>query len=233
VSNAGQFVKIFNELSAHLCGVTGLDAGASFSRLVETAAKENTTVRKHASRLKTFGKLRNAIVHDEGYPLEIIAEPVEHAVAEFNAIVEEIRSPALVFPRFQAVVRCFAPEDWLLEVLQYMKEQGYSQVAVRQEGSLRLLTTEGVARYAAEWTPWDPERFQNARVYDALACDLPDGFLIVSAKQSVDDAREAFATELGRGQARLYALLITPSGTETEAPIGIITPWDFLVPPHA
>jgi len=233
MSNADEFIRVFNELSAHLCAFTGLESGVSFSRLVDAAASKSATARKHASRLKAFGRLRNAIVHHEGYPPEIVAEPIDRALTDFKAMAAEVRTPELVIPRFQAEVRCFAPNEPLPTVLEYMRQHDYSQVAVRQEGRLRLLTTEGVARYFSEWTPWDPERTQYADVRDVLQYDLPDGFLILSSSQTVDDAREAFATELGRGQVRLYALLITASGDAREEPIGIVTPWDFLVLNHA
>jgi CBS domain-containing protein len=232
MSNADEFIRVFNELSAFLCTVAGRDSGVPFSQLVEAAAGRSATVRKYANRLRAFGRLRNAIVHHEGYPPEIIAEPIDRALTDFKAVAAEVRAPELVIPRFQVGVRCFALNEPLRTVLEYMRQHDYSQVAVRQDGRLRLLTTEGVARYFSEWPPWDPKGTQYAYVGDALQYDLPDGFLILNSNQTVDDAREAFATELGRGQARLYALLITPGGGATEEPIGIVTPWDLLVPKH-
>jgi CBS domain-containing protein len=233
MSNADEFIRLFNDLSAHLCGLTGLDQGTPFWRLVDEAGKKNATVKKHAGQVKALGKLRNAIVHHERFPPEVVAEPNDRALGDFRAIAHDVMAPELVMPRFRAEVRCFKPHDWLDLALQHMREHAYSQVAVRDEGRLRLLTTEGVALWFAARPVWDPDSVQHATIRDALNHDLPDGFLILRANQSIDDARDAFATELGRGQVRLYALLITPSGDPTEEPIGIVTPWDLLAPQDA
>lgn len=227
MTRADEFLQLCNGLSAHLCRVANLDPGTSFSRLVDAAAKRNATVKKYESRLKALGKLRNAIVHHEDYPPDVIAEPSAGAVAQFSSIADAIRSPVPVIPRFRREVRCFLPSDPLSEVLGYMHDRDYSQVAIRADGSLRLLTTEGVARWFAAHGAVADDLCHPA-VADALRYDLSDGFMIFSATQSIDEARQAFATELDRGQARLYALLITESAAATEEPLGIITPWDLL-----
>lgn len=229
MKRADEFLSLYNRLEEHLCGVANSGPGRGFSQLVDTVAQTNPTVRRWSVRLKTFGKLRNAIVHDSGYPPEVIAEPSSRTLSTFRAIFEEVVNPKRLVPTFSRGVRCFTPGDSLQSVLAFMHKHDYSQVAVRVDGRLCGLSAEGVARWVAGLPDVGGDALPRATVADALRYEVPDGFLCMSANHTVDDAREAFATELLRGKPRLYAILVTQNGTDHEDPLGIVTPWDLLV----
>ena len=228
MTRVDEFLAMFNRLAEHLSRLSGQEPGTSFSKLVERASLLNPTIKRHQFRLKAFGRLRNAIVHGASYPYEVVAEPTDGTLRGLGDLVKEVLTPAPLIPAFQREVRCFAPDDALAPVLHYMRENLFSQVAVRVEGRLQLLTSEGIAWWFAEAEGNPRRRGPDGTVRDALALEESEAFVILSQDSTVDHAREAFASEIDRGQPRLYAILITATGKATEDPLGIVTPWDLL-----
>lgn len=209
-------------------GLTGLGVDASFSQLVDCASGKNAAVRMEGARLKDYGDLRNAIVHHRAYPREIIAEPSEEVVARFRKVVESVLSPKLLIPTFQREVKCFAPNDPLAEALRYMGANDYSQVVVRMEKRLSLLTVEGIASWLERNVAEDIISVRDARIADVHTFEAPNGHVIMRRNDTVYEARGAFARAIEEGRPRLFAIIVTQSGKETEAPLGIVTPWDLL-----
>jgi CBS domain-containing protein len=133
-----------------------------------------------------------------------------------------------LIPRFAKYLWCFSPDEHLVTALDYMRENDFSQIVVRQEGQLTVLTTEGTAGWLERHAHARPLSLAEARVGDALAHDVPDSAMVMGAAHSVADALAAFTGFLKQGRPRLYAIIITERGTHREEPIGIVTPWDLL-----
>lgn len=227
-SRADAFIRLFNEIDQHLRETTGLPRHFSFGRLVDEAAVSDATLRQYAGQLKDYAMLRNAIVHHEAYPDEIIAEPNARALAEFESAVTAVVRPERLIPRFARKLRIFKPAEPMVDALQYMREHSYAQVVVAAEAGLRLLTVEGVAR----WVERQAERGRidvgDATVAQALALEPPGTFLLMARELTIADAREAFQRSIMRRQPRLYALIVTG---EAGQPLGIVTPWDLFASP--
>jgi len=178
--------------------------------------------------LKDYGDLRNTIVHHRSYPREIIAEPTEVTLVRFAEVVRHVLSPERLIPSFQKDVQCFSPSDQLVSVLRYMRQNDFSQVAIRKDGELSLLTTEGIARWFEGQAEEDIISVTAATVEEALAHDIPDSLEIMSRDHTIYEARETFASALKNRRPRLFAILITETGKRTEQPLGVVTPWDLL-----
>lgn len=228
VSNAKEFLKLYNELTDYLRVITRADRSVPYTKLVDRAAEIDAPTKRVSNRLKDYGDLRNAIVHHREYPEEIIAEPINDAVIQFRTIVEEIRSPKKVIPTFERTVQTFAASEPLAKALSFMLESDFSQIPVVRDGTLTLLTVEGIAKWLEDQARHDSVVISEATIEDALRKDITSTFLVMSSDHNVYDAREAFATSLERGRPRLFAILITRSGDPRDRPIGIITPWDLL-----
>jgi len=228
MDRADKFVLLFNQISERLSQLANVDRHEPFYRVVDLAAQKSPAVQKQAAQLKKYGDLRNAIVHDPSYPGEKFAEPTDAALARFETIVNKIVSPKQLFPIFQSNIRCFAPNEPLVAALLYMKDNDFSQVVVQEDGALSLLSVEGIAGWLAQEAKEDIISIAAAKVKDALACDIPDNFRVMSRYETVYHAQEAFAKALDHKKPRLLAIIITQNGKPTEKPIGIVTPWDLL-----
>lgn len=229
MSRADRFVQLYNELSQLLKERLGVDRHLPFYNLVAQAARTDPTVRRWESKLRSFGDLRNAIVHDEQYPLEIIAEPSEKAVEEFERIVHMIRTPPRLLPRYQREVVCFHAAEPLSRVLAYMARHDYSQVVLRLcANRLGLLTAEGITRWLEHNVRHDLISLEDAAVVDVLPFEDEETFVVLGGNHTVYDAEDAFVQAIYQKRPRLYAVIVTETGNAAEAPLGIVTPWDLI-----
>ncbi len=230
MDRAQQFIQLYNQLSRYLRQHADADSNLPFYQLIRAVSTTHSTVKRYLSDLREYGDLRNAIVHNETYPQQVIAEPTEETITRFTRIVENITAPKRVIPTFQSNVRIFPAQGPLTEALGYMKNNEFSQVIVQTQNGLSLLSIEGIALWFAEQQ--QPQmNVARVTISDALAHEHPDNALFLARNATVDDARAAFSETLERTHPRLLAILLTQNGKRTEQPLGIITPWDLLQEP--
>ena len=120
MDRAQQFIQLYNQLSRYLREHSDSDLNLPFYQLIRTVSTTHSTVRRYLADLKEYGDLRNAIVHNQTYPQEVIAEPTEATITHFTRIVDSITAPKRLLPAFQRQVRVFSTEDLLLEALGYI-----------------------------------------------------------------------------------------------------------------
>ena len=63
ISNASRFLHSYNRIEAQLKLIHGVKAAMNFTDLVKKCSDVDITVRRYATELIDYGKLRNAIVH--------------------------------------------------------------------------------------------------------------------------------------------------------------------------
>lgn len=228
MSNSLEFVRLYNETAEWLCKLTNSAPRTRFYALVDRAAEANNVVKRYSGALKRFGDLRNAIVHDGQFPDRIVAEVHPDVLEEFRRIVELIKAPPKVIPRFRREVRVFGAGERLTECLRYMKDHDYSQVVVNDGRGHRLLSHEGIARWLGEAVSAGKEGMFDARLKDVLKCELPESCAYLSQRATVFDALDILEHAIERQTPRVHAILITSTGDPAEPPLGIITPWDLI-----
>ena len=226
--NRGQrFIQLYNQLSRYLREHSGADGNLPFYQLIKAASITHSTVRRYLADLKEYGDLRNAIVHNQTYPQQIIAEPTEETMTHFTRIVENITAPQPLIPTFQRNIHLFSPQALLVEAIDYMRFKEFSQVVVQSKDGLSLLSLESIALWFAEQLKANMSIAQIS-IADALAHEHTDIVVFMARNALMDDAREAFSGTLSRTHPRLMAIIITNTGKRIEQPLGIITPWDLL-----
>jgi predicted transcriptional regulator len=223
------FLTLYQKLDEYLRRNAGQARDLSFAQRLDALAQKHPMLRRNAAKLKDYGDLRNALVHHRDPGGGWIAEPSERTLQEFEQIVQAILLPQKLIPRFQKLdIRLFSPQDPLVTALQHMREHDYSQVVVRIEGKLSLLTVEGIARWLEEQAQEDIISVREAIIRDARRYEQAENVSIMSRDQTVNDAMEIFMLAIEQRKPRIYALLITERGKATERLQGIVTPWDLL-----
>ena len=200
----------------------------SFSYLVEQAAKQNSLIRQKAERLKSFGRLRNAIQHGSGLNGEAIAEPHDKIVEEIIDIEEKLRSPKRMNHFFREVYS-LTGTDSMSKMLQLVHEFQYSQFPVfNSEGEfISLVTESGITNWLASNVKDDLISFEETRVSDLLSVDeLAETYRFISRITTIYEAKDYFLQAANEGR-KLEALLITESGKSNQALLGIVTHWDL------
>lgn len=222
------FIELYNQLNGHLAKITGKSDRTPFYELVDYAAPLNGKVQRELIRLKKFGDLRNIIVHWLNYPREIIAEPTEPALNQFQGIVTSIIAPKKV-DNYVKQLRVFTPNESLRNALQFMRENDFSQVIVEKDGQVALLTTEGIARWVEKKVDQEYIIDSEATVGNVLEEDIPNSYELIGRTNTIDDVQMLFTKSIEEGYPRLFAVIITQNGKPTEKPLGIITPWDLML----
>jgi len=187
MDRAQQFIQLYNQLSRYLRQHADADSNLPFYQLIKYVATTHSTVRRYLMDLREYSDLRNAIVHNETYPQQVIAEPTEETLIHFTRIVQSITAPKRLIPTFQSTLHVFSVQEPLSEALGYMKNNEFSQVVVQGKGGLSLPSIEGVALWFAEQL--QPEmNIARVTIADALAHEHPDNVLFLARTALVDDA---------------------------------------------
>lgn len=222
------FLDRFHNIETMLRQQLRQEEHISFSYLVEQAAKQNSLIRQKAERLKSFGRLRNAIQHGSGLNGEAIAEPHDKIVEEIIDIEEKLRSPKRMNHFFREVYS-LTGTDSMSKMLQLVHEFQYSQFPVfNSEGEfISLVTESGIANWLASNVKDDLISFEETRVSDLLSVDeLAETYRFISRITTVYEAKDYFLQAANEGR-KLEALLITESGKSNQALLGIVTHWDL------
>lgn len=224
---ADEFVELYNQAADYLGQKIGENTWSSFYQLIDRAETAQLLSRPDARRLRRYGDLRNPIVHDPRYPSQVIAEPTPETIAEFAAILQRIIAPRRL-SSFRRQLQLFSKADKLAAALSYMREHDYSQVLVRDNSALALLTAEGITKWLEEQIEQDIISLADATIGDALVWESTTNFKVMGLSATVDMAQDAFASAVELGNPQLIAIVITQNGRLHEAPLGIITPWDII-----
>ena len=153
--NASRFISAYNRLDQGLREIYSIKKNLNFADMIRKVAGVNTVVLKFEDELISYGRLRNAIVHNSKEDA-IIAEPNIEVVEKLEKIARTINTP----PR---VVDCIRPrkvftasgETPLKDVIREMKAVGYSVIPVYIAQTLvgvinRKMVVEGIGKFIEE-----------------------------------------------------------------------------------
>jgi CBS domain-containing protein len=227
-----EFLALYNQLDAHLRETIGGDRGPGFMKLVRRAADRNAAVRAHLGRIHEYAELRNAIVHDDEMQKGILADPRREALEDFRSLVESITAPRKLLSVCSTDIVVHDPHEPLSRALSLMRSKGYAQVVVKTGDEYGILSVEGVARWLEHRAEQDAISMVDVTVGDATAHEPPSTVEFLDRDATVYDGYELFQTAERRRHARVFAILITETGSRTERPIGIATLWDLLQLPN-
>ncbi len=226
LSRGERFRRAFLAIDKHLRQLTELSDKEPFAFVMHKARSYSPLVSRRWQDLEAIRKLRNAIVHDT---YGLLAEPTDKAVQ----LVEEIRDLLLEPPRvdtspFLSEVITISLEAPVAEAVRVMHEKDFSQLpVVGQKGIVGLLTTSTIARWLGTQVAEDIFSLTETAVAEVLQYKEEDEtWKCIPRHSTLVEAVEFFEQELHQGH-RPVALIITHSGKQHEAPLGIITPWDL------
>ena len=129
-----------------------------------------------------------------------------------------------LLPRFQRAIMVHDADYGIRGVLKEMDKEDYSQVVVRVEGRLRLLTHEGLGRLMADAWNDDYVDLKHMGIGDLLRYEPPGTMVVMVGDRTVTEAKEVFTRVTS---PRVFAIVVTDSGDDQGRPLGIVTPWDL------
>ncbi len=221
------FLDRFNELEQFLRESTNSRRNVPFGETVSRAARDQSAVRHFSRDLKEWADLRNAVVHEHPRG-RIIAEVTPDALTEFESIVDRITAPPAVYPAYKRDIRVFEMNESLIDAIQDLWNERHSQIIVRHEGRLKLLSFAGITRWMASHLQGTTVDLDGATIGDAMAYEEDGGIAFLPRTATLYDARERFQMFPEREKQRLRAIVITENGKTTESPLGLLTASDLL-----
>ncbi|MCH7848837.1 MAG: CBS domain-containing protein [Planctomycetes bacterium] len=197
-----------------------------FAAKVRIAANRYRRLGKYVDFLLEIGDLRNAIVHNRTDQDYYIAVPNEDTVTKLEAIEQRMFSPPSVSPQFVRKVITLRADQSLVDVLELVRNDGYSRYPVYEDKRfVGLLTTNGLARWMAEHAKTGrlDVDLREVSIEEVVAADhRKDSVAFVARSALLDDVDAMFSDH-----KPLEAVIITEHGKPHETPIGLISPADI------
>jgi predicted transcriptional regulator len=220
------FEADYNAIDHFLRRALGNEKQTSFSHLVREFSRRHPGWRD-GDLLSTVAEIRNAIVHGKTEAYRYVAVPAPAIIDQLRVCRDRLIHPARAIPTFQRKVQTVSVDDSLAAILKIVNQRQYSQFPVYGAQQFRgLLTENGIVRWLAQHVSATLSLvdLEDVRVRDVLRNEEKrKTYHFVPRDCRVDYLSGLFVTyEL------LEAVLITASGKESEALLGIATPWDVF-----
>jgi predicted transcriptional regulator len=219
------FLDAYALIETELRRRANADRQDSLAGIIKRLARDDRLVRRYQDDLLTYHELRNVVVHErrDGRP---IAEPLPTAVEELQRIGSVLTNPPRLDSHFQGDVTTCGQKDTIGSVAKLMWHGNFSQVPVLEADRVHaLLTAETIARWYA--ATLDVDYVADDSVGEALPhTEDPRHLQLLGRHSTVIDALAVFDEALQAGYS-VDAIVITHSGSATDSPIGIVTPFDI------
>ena len=215
IKNSTRFIEAYNTIETEMEKRLKMDRRIGFSERVRRLAGYDPFFKRYRRVLEEFADLRNAIIH-ERIDGEVIAEPHEKVVLQFEHIAQLLTQPTLIKEKYMRKVDiCFSDEK-VLDVAKLMISKSFSQIPVydRTHRFVGMLTTDTMMRY---------QILNNRSLEGVSAADvLPSGkdvqrVAFLSPEHSLIDVVDLFEQAMGKGN-KLYVVLITKNANRDHLP---------------
>lgn len=220
-----RFLAAFNSLEQFLrkkYGVAPQDGFAGCVERLTLAIGRNETT----DFLPQAAQLRNVLIHTYRSPYGYVAAPNPEVVEKLEVIYKDLRHPQQIGQKYSKQVRTVSIDESIESVLRKISEYDISQFPVYADTTFKgLLTENGITRWLARHVTQESIiELKDETVRSALhEEENRAAYKFVSTNLWLAIARKEFADH-----RLLEALLITQTGKNTEALVGIMTRWDAV-----
>ena len=225
-TNAQRFIAAYNNIDYALKTRYNFSRTTGFSDLIRKTVRLNYIVRKHEDDLIDYGRLRNAIVHNnDDY---VIAEPHDNVVENIERIEKLLTTPPRALHHVRRDVLTVDANKTMYEVITLITTSKYSNIPVYNNGELigiangqKILDSFGQFLLSGG----KADVFLNhVKIEDMLSHIENSNYYSVAPKEcTVGQALDAF-----QDNSKLLAILITKTGDNKGLPLGIITRADVV-----
>lgn len=227
-SNAMRFLSAFNNIDYAIKTRYNMNRSMGFSEAVRKAVAFNFTIRKYEDDLISYGRLRNAIVHDNSDV--VIAEPHIDVVEKIEKIERLLTTPPraleTVARRDVLTVHC---SKSMREVILLIASSNYSNIPVFNDDNEIIGIANGqkiLDSFGKFLLSGGKEKafLDSVKIEDMLSKIENSNYYAFANK----DITVEQALSLFHQNSRLLAVLVTENGGAKEKPLGIMTGSDVL-----
>lgn len=225
-TNAERFIAAYNRLDKTIRDIYNFKPALTFSDVIRKATEVNYVIKKFEDDLIDYGRLRNSIVHRSSD--QTIAEPHDEVVEKMEQIVRLVTTPPQAMHSIvNRSVFIADGEVSFKSILIEMQKNGYSNVPIYLGETLvgvlnRKMIVDAIGE--AAFTQKDIDKFLEERIVDCVSVlDANNHYEVVSGTVTIDNLLYMF-----QQNRKLSTVIITPKGTYTEKPIGIVVTADII-----
>jgi phosphotransacetylase len=229
LTNSKRFIEAYNSIDYALKTRYNLNRSMGFSDLIRKTSALNYVVRKYEDDLVDYGRLRNAIIHNNNDDF-VIAEPHESVVENIEHIARLILKPPIALETVaEKDVYIAYKGRSMREIIIAIAGTGYSNIPVYDDNKeligvangQKILTSFGqflIKGGKAE------AYLDNVQIEDMLSSTSASNYYSVKqADCTVEEAIEEF-----NKNHKLLAILFTKKGEADELPLGIMTTGNLI-----
>lgn len=221
--NSKRFIDAYNNIDYALKTRYNLNRAMGFSDLIRKSVSMNYVVRKYEDDLIDYGRLRNAIVHNNNEDF-VIAEPHDSVVENIEHIEKLLTTPprAIDTVARKNVLIVYAGTS-MRDVIITMAKSNFSNLPVYKGKELigvangqKILTSMGQYMMAGGKCS---SFLDNVQIEDMLSSlDNSNYYCVKPIDCTVEEALQEYDKN-----HKLLAILFTKKGTPSELPVGIMT----------
>lgn len=225
-TNSQRFIAAYNNIDYTLKARYNFNRSMGFSDLIRRTVVLNYVVRKNEEALIDYGRLRNAIVHNNDE--FVIAEPHDEVVKDIERIEKLITAPPKALDFVRRDVLTVDSGKTMEEVITLMASSKYSNIPVLRQNEIvgvangqKILESFGQFLLAGGKAD---VYLTHVKIEDMLSkIESSNYYEIAPAALTIEEALDKF-----HDNSKLLAILLTKSGGATEAPLGIVTRYDAM-----
>lgn len=227
-SNAKRFLDAYNNIDYALKVRYDLNRAMGFSDLIRRSVSVNYVIRKYENDLIDYGRLRNAIIHNNNEDF-VIAEPHIEVVEKIEHIERLLTMPpkAMDTVARRDVLTTEAGQS-MKEVIKLMAMSSYSNIPVYKKNELIGIANgqkivDSLGQYILSGGKANVF-LDNVQIEDMLSSIENSKYYAVKKSDcTIEEALNEFA-----GNRKLLVILFTKNGQKGEMPLGIMTGADVI-----
>ncbi|HPE86029.1 MAG: hypothetical protein PHU97_09795 [Bacteroidales bacterium] len=230
-SNSDVFLDAYNEIDHDLRVRSGANKYVPYSKLINDS--DDKIVRLHSEKLRSYGDLRNAIVHNPKKDNLVIAEPHPEVVEDIEKIKDQLLNPVKVIPKFGIKVKHLNLNDKVYDLLKLIADHDISQFPIfnaEDTEVVEIVNTNTVSRWLSNVQSDQGHLAELDVPIESLlvAIEVKENFRYLSKTSNVYDAYDLFMKNVQSKGYNLDLILITENGKRAESILGVITFQDII-----
>jgi CBS domain-containing protein len=223
-----RFEIAFNQIHTELKKLGNNGDTDHFVELLHKVKNRHAPIRRYFDDLKSYARLRNALVHEKSRKNFYIAEPHIEVVEQIESIAEFLSVPPSILTVASKPVKTFQADGDVSEAILEMDKYEYTQYPVYDGDQFKFLMTEsGLRKYFSSRLKEASIDLSGQKIADVQKYEKTNTVKIVSKDMNIFELEDLYESRT-ESENKLEAVIITENGSHKEKPVGIVSSWDLI-----
>ncbi|OCA83087.1 hypothetical protein A8F94_18300 [Bacillus sp. FJAT-27225] len=223
-----RFEVAFNQIHTELKKLANNGETDNFVELLHKVKNRHVPIRRYFDDLKSYARLRNALVHEKNRKNFYIAEPHMEVVEQIESIAEFLSVPPSILTAASKEVKTLQADEEVSKAILKMEKHSFTQYPIYDGDQFKFLMTEtGLNRFFASRLRGSVIDLEGQKLADVQKFENTNTVKVVSKDMNVFELEDLYDSRTDE-DSKLEAVIITENGSHKEKPIGIVSSWDLI-----